>query len=108
MSRKADCYENAPMESFFHPLKTEFVHHRHYATRQQAKSDIFAYIKSFYNRTRRHSAIGSMKIRDRLLFSCCAPKSHTISANRARTAAATTKRKTRRVETAGSVSALAV
>jgi putative transposase len=58
MSRKADCYDNAPMESFFHTLKTELVHHQHYATRQEASRDIFAYIEGFYNRTRRHSAIG--------------------------------------------------
>jgi putative transposase len=58
MSRKADCYDNAPMESFFHTLKTELVHHRQYATREQAKRDIFTYIEGFYNRTRRHSAIG--------------------------------------------------
>ena len=58
MSRKADCYDNAPMESFFHTLKTELVHHRHYATREDARRDIFAYIEGFYNRTRRHSAIG--------------------------------------------------
>jgi putative transposase len=58
MSRKADCYDNAPMESFFHTLKTELVHHRRYATRQEATRDIFAYIEGFYNRTRRHSAIG--------------------------------------------------
>ena len=58
MSRKADCYDNAPMESFFHTLKTELVHHRHYATRREARRDIFAYIEGFYNRTRRHSAIG--------------------------------------------------
>ena len=58
MSRKADCYDNAPMESFFHTLKTELVHHRQYATREEAKRDIFAYIEGFYNRTRRHSAIG--------------------------------------------------
>src|SRR5713101_3645545 len=58
MSRKADCYDNAPMESFFHTLKTELVHHRDYATRAEAKRDIFAYIEGFYNRTRRHSAIG--------------------------------------------------
>jgi transposase InsO family protein len=58
MSRKADCYDNAPMESFFHTLKTEQVYHRQYATRDQAKSDIFAYIEGFYNRTRRHSSIG--------------------------------------------------
>ena len=58
MSRKGDCYDNAPMESFFHTLKTELVHHRHYATRIEATRDIFAYIEGFYNRTRRHSAIG--------------------------------------------------
>ena len=58
MSRKANCYDNAPMESFFHTLKTELVHHRHYATREDATHDIFAYIEGFYNRTRRHSAIG--------------------------------------------------
>jgi putative transposase len=58
MSRKADCYDNAPMESFFHTLKTELVHHRLYATRHEARHDIFAYIEGFYNRTRRHSAIG--------------------------------------------------
>jgi transposase InsO family protein len=58
MSRKANCYDNAPMESFFHTLKTELVHHRDYATRAQARSDIFAFIEGFYNRTRLHSAIG--------------------------------------------------
>ena len=58
MSRKADCYDNAPMESFFHTLKTELVHHQHYATPEEARRDIFAYIEGFYNRTRRHSAIG--------------------------------------------------
>jgi putative transposase len=58
MSRKADCYDNAPMESFFHTLKTELVHHRQYATRKEATRDIFAYIEGFYNRIRRHSAIG--------------------------------------------------
>jgi putative transposase len=46
------------MESFFHTLKTELVHHCQYATRQQAKREIFAYIEGYYNRTRRHSAIG--------------------------------------------------
>src|SRR5215475_13037397 len=58
MSRKADCYDNAPMESFFHTLKTELVQHQHYATREEARRDIFVYIEGFYNRTRRHSAIG--------------------------------------------------
>ena len=58
MSRKADCYDNAPMESFFHTLKTELVHHRNYNTRAEAQRDIFAFIEGFYNRTRLHSAIG--------------------------------------------------
>jgi putative transposase len=58
MSRKADCYDNAPMESCFHTLKTELVHHRDYQTRAEAKRDIFAFIEGFYNRTRLHSAIG--------------------------------------------------
>ena len=58
MSRKADCYDNAPMESFFHTLKTELVHHRQYKTRTEAQRDIFAFIAGFYNRTRLHSAIG--------------------------------------------------
>jgi putative transposase len=58
MSRKADCYDNAPMESFFHTLKTELVYHEEYATRAEAQRSIFAFIEGFYNRTRRHSAIG--------------------------------------------------
>ena len=58
MSRKGNCYDNAPMESFFARLKTERVHKRHYLTRAAARSDIFDYIERFYNRFRRHSAIG--------------------------------------------------
>jgi transposase InsO family protein len=58
MSRKADCYDNAPMESFFHTLETELVHHRNYSTRAEAQRDIFLFIEGFYNRTRLHSAIG--------------------------------------------------
>ncbi|PDT63904.1 hypothetical protein CO683_41760 [Bradyrhizobium ottawaense] len=42
MSRKAYCYDNAPMESFFHTLKTELVHHRHYNTRAEAQRELFA------------------------------------------------------------------
>ena len=60
MSRKGDCWDNAPMESFFHTLKTELVHHRDCQTRRQAKADIFEYIEVFYNRSRRHSALGYM------------------------------------------------
>ena len=58
MSRRANCYDNAPMESFFHTLKTELVHLRQFETRNEAERDIFAYIEGFYNQTRRHSAIG--------------------------------------------------
>jgi transposase InsO family protein len=58
MSRKGNCWDNAPMESFFHTLKTELVHHKTYATKEEAKRDLFQYIESFYNRQRIHSALG--------------------------------------------------
>jgi putative transposase len=58
MSRLGDCYDNAMMESFWGTLKTELVHHRDYRTREQAKRSIFRYIECWYNRKRRHSAIG--------------------------------------------------
>jgi transposase InsO family protein len=58
MSRKGDCYDNALMESFWGTLKNELTHHEHYATREQAKRSIFEFIEVFYNRQRRHSAIG--------------------------------------------------
>jgi transposase InsO family protein len=58
MSRKGDCLDNAPMESFFHTLKTERVHHRIYATRTDARRDLFQYIEGFYNSRRLHSALG--------------------------------------------------
>ena len=57
MSRKGNCYDNAPMESFFASLKTERAHHHHYHSRAEAKTDIFEYIELFYNRFRRHSAL---------------------------------------------------
>ncbi len=58
MSRKGNCWDNAPMESFFHTLKTELVYHRRYESRAEARNDIFEYIEVFYNRIRLHSAIG--------------------------------------------------
>jgi len=58
MSRKGNCWDNAPSESFFHTLKTELTHHRRYETREEARGDIFEYIEVFYNRQRRHSTIG--------------------------------------------------
>ena len=57
MSRKGDCWDNAPMESFFHTLKTELVMHCDYKTRDQARASIFDYMEVFYNRQRRHSTI---------------------------------------------------
>jgi len=58
MSRRGNCWDNAPSESFFHTLKTELIHHRRYQTRDEAKQDIFEYIEVFYNRQRTHSTIG--------------------------------------------------
>ena len=58
MSRRANCWDNAPMESFFASLKKELVHDEDYATRAEARSSIFEYIEVFYNRVRRHSSLG--------------------------------------------------
>ena len=58
MSRKGDCYDNAPMESFFATLKKELIHHEDYETREEARQSIFEYIEVFYNQVRRHSALG--------------------------------------------------
>jgi len=58
MSRTGNCWDNACVESFFGTLKRELVYHRHYATRDEAKQDIFEYIEVFYNRQRRHSTLG--------------------------------------------------
>lgn len=58
MSRKGCCYDNAAMESFFHSLKVELVHREAYVTRGQARQSLFEYIEVYYNRQRRHSAIG--------------------------------------------------
>ena len=57
-SRRGNCWDNACVESFFGTLKRELVYHRHYATRNEATQDIFEYIEVFYNRKRRHSALG--------------------------------------------------
>jgi len=58
MSRKGECLDNAPMESFFASLKKELVHRQRFETRAQAKAAIFEYIEVFYNRQRRHSSVG--------------------------------------------------
>lgn len=58
MSRKGNCWDNAPVESFFSTLKRERVHRRRYETREEVRADIFAYIEVWYNRRRRHSSLG--------------------------------------------------
>ena len=58
MSRRGNCYDNAPMESFWGTLKNELVHHCRYATRAEAEASIREYIEIFYNRQRRHSRLG--------------------------------------------------
>ncbi len=58
MSRKGDCWDNAVVESFFATLKVELIHDSVFATRDQARREIFDYIEVFYNRQRRHSYLG--------------------------------------------------
>jgi len=58
MSRKANCWDNAPAESFFNSLKNERVHGTRYPTHDAARADLFDYIEVFYNRSRRHSTLG--------------------------------------------------
>jgi putative transposase len=58
MSRRGNCLDNAPMESFFASLKTEHVHPVRFRTREEARAAVFEYIEVFYNRQRLHSAIG--------------------------------------------------
>lgn len=60
MSRKGNCYDNAPMESFWGSLKNEWVHHHRYASRDQAIASIREFIEIFYNRQRRHSRLGNL------------------------------------------------
>jgi len=58
MSGRGNCYDNAVAESFFHTLKTELVHRQRYETRALAHASLFEYIEGFYNRQRKHSALG--------------------------------------------------
>ena len=58
MSRRGNCRDNAPVESFFASLKKELVHDEDDATRDQARASIFEYIEAFYDRVRRHSSLG--------------------------------------------------
>jgi transposase InsO family protein len=58
MSRRGNCWDNAPVESFFATLKQELVYRQRFETRAQAQAALFDYIEVFYNRQRRHSALG--------------------------------------------------
>ena len=60
MSRKGNCWDNAPMESFYSRLKVELIYAKNYQSIDAAKSGIFSYIEIFYNRKRRHSANDGM------------------------------------------------
>jgi putative transposase len=60
MSRRGHCLDNSVAESFFHSLKTERIKRKVYATRSEAKADLFDYIEMFYNRTRLHSHLDHM------------------------------------------------
>jgi len=58
MSQRGNCFDNAPMESFWGILKQELIHHRHYRTRREAMQDISEYIEVFYNRQRLQPRLG--------------------------------------------------
>ena len=64
ISRKGNCWDNAPMESFFGTLKTESLHHYCFRAREQARRIIFEYIEVFYNRIRRHAKINNQSPAD--------------------------------------------
>lgn len=58
MSRKGNCWDNAPAESFFKIIKSEMVNHLHFHNKSQAELAIFEFIEIWYNRQRRHAALG--------------------------------------------------
>jgi len=64
MSRRGNCWDNAPVESFFATLKKEEVYRQKYLTHAQAKASLFYYIEGFYNRKQRHSTLGYLRPQD--------------------------------------------
>jgi putative transposase len=60
MSRRGNCHDNAPVESFFSLLKRERIRRRIYLTKDAARADVFDYIEMFYNSKRRHSSSGEL------------------------------------------------
>ncbi len=75
MSRKGNCWDNAPMESCWGCLKTELIHQRRFATREQAKREITEYIEIFYNRIRKQARLFSCRFR----ADSCPQTTHTTS-----------------------------
>jgi transposase InsO family protein len=73
MSRAGNCYDNAFIESFWSGLKYELVYHQRFATRAEARTAIFDYIETFYNRTRLHSAL---RYRSPLQFEQLSPRTN--------------------------------
>jgi transposase InsO family protein len=62
MSRKGNCWDDAVAESFFKTIKTELIYHNKDKTRMEAELQIFKYIKTWYNRKRRHSTFNGKSI----------------------------------------------
>ena len=60
MSRKGNCWDNAPMESFCSALKSELVYHRRFSTREQARREIDEYLEIIYNRIRQLARLGNL------------------------------------------------
>nr|WP_279237765.1 IS3 family transposase [Heliorestis acidaminivorans] len=66
MSRKGNCYDNAPAESFFSTIKTELIYLQRYKTREEARKAVFEYIEIFYNRKRLHQSLGYLSPKEYL------------------------------------------
>jgi putative transposase len=64
MSRKGNCWDNAVAESFFKTIKTELIYRYRFTSQKQAALAVFEWIETWYNRDRRHSAIGNLTIRE--------------------------------------------
>jgi transposase InsO family protein len=62
MSRKGNCWDNAVAESFFKTIKTELIYRNRYETKEDAEISVFEWIETWYNRNRRHSALGNLTI----------------------------------------------
>ncbi len=58
LRRRGNCWDNAPVESFFGTLKQELVNRCRFPTREVARQEVFSYIEVWYNRQRRHSSLG--------------------------------------------------